>query len=271
MADPVTDPVAEHDARYGEEGAGARPPGACRVAWFTTTRRAWTRRHGTRSTEKDGLDLGAETRLTWGPRRCAADLLLPGSDFWAFDDTVVVFNALDRRLRHHLGARHAARPVLAALTPVTVSSPSSSAQAARQALGARLRELRVEAGLTARALGQLMERHPSKISRIEHGSAQPSADDIRAWCKHCGAADQIPDLIASLRAVEGMWIEWRRLERSGLRQAQESMRPLMSARRVAMSLLRDHLSSVVPARIDPNKAGRIDDSCKGALPRHNEL
>ena len=24
MADPVTDPVAEHDARYGEEGAG--PP-----------------------------------------------------------------------------------------------------------------------------------------------------------------------------------------------------------------------------------------------------
>jgi transcriptional regulator with XRE-family HTH domain len=107
-----------------------------------------------------------------------------------------------------------------------MSSPSSSAQAARQALGGRLRELRVDAGLTARALGRLMERHPSKISRIEHGSAPPSADDIRTWCKHCGAADQIPDLIASLRAVEGMWIEWRRLERSGLRQAQESMRPL---------------------------------------------
>lgn len=48
------------------------------VAWFTTTRRPWTHGHGTRSTEKDGLDLGAETRLTWGdehpkgfePRRC---------------------------------------------------------------------------------------------------------------------------------------------------------------------------------------------------------
>jgi hypothetical protein len=45
MADPVTDPVAEHDARYGEEGAG--PPEGARVrdrlaragvAWFTTTR-----------------------------------------------------------------------------------------------------------------------------------------------------------------------------------------------------------------------------------------
>jgi len=41
----VTDPVAEHDARYGEEGAG--PPEGARVrdrlaragvAWFTTTR-----------------------------------------------------------------------------------------------------------------------------------------------------------------------------------------------------------------------------------------
>jgi len=32
--------------------------------------------------------------------------------------------------------------------------------------------------------------------------------------------------IASLRAVEGMWVEWRRMERSGLRQAQESRQPL---------------------------------------------
>jgi transcriptional regulator with XRE-family HTH domain len=107
-----------------------------------------------------------------------------------------------------------------------MSSPSSSAQEARRSLGQRLRELRVDAGLTARALGRLMGRHPSKISRIEHGSASPSAEDIRAWCEHCKATDQIPDLIASLRAVEGMWIGWRRMERSGLRQAQESRRSL---------------------------------------------
>ncbi|GII28490.1 hypothetical protein Pmi06nite_19320 [Planotetraspora mira] len=36
------------------------------VAWFTMTRRSWTHGHGTRSIEKDWLDLGAETRLTWG-------------------------------------------------------------------------------------------------------------------------------------------------------------------------------------------------------------
>lgn len=76
MAGPVTDPVAEHDARYGEEGAG--PPEWARVrdrlaravgAWLTTARRASTHGHGTRSTEKDGLDLGVETRATWGDAR----------------------------------------------------------------------------------------------------------------------------------------------------------------------------------------------------------
>ncbi|RZU52075.1 hypothetical protein EV385_3916 [Krasilnikovia cinnamomea] len=49
---------------------------------------------------------------------------------------------------------------------------------------------------------------------------------MRAWCEHCGVPDQIPDLIASLRAVETMWVEWRRMERSGLRHAQESRLPL---------------------------------------------
>jgi hypothetical protein len=71
-----------------------------------------------------------------------------------------------------------------------------------------------------------MERHGSKISRIEHGSAAPSEEDIRAWCRHCRATGQVPDLIASLRAVETMWVEWRRMERSGLRHAQQAVWPL---------------------------------------------
>lgn len=107
-----------------------------------------------------------------------------------------------------------------------MSSPSSSVQQARQALGLRLREIRVSAGLSGRQLGQLMGRHSAKISRIEHGSAAPTARDIREWCRHSGAADEEADLIASLHAAEGMWVEWRRMERGGLRQAQESVRPL---------------------------------------------
>jgi transcriptional regulator with XRE-family HTH domain len=90
----------------------------------------------------------------------------------------------------------------------------------------RLRELRIDAGLTARELGALMGRHGSKISRIEHGRAVPSPDDIRVWCGLCGAADQATDLIARQRAVEEMYTEWRRIERTGLRLQNEAVLPL---------------------------------------------
>jgi len=103
---------------------------------------------------------------------------------------------------------------------------SSSADEARKALGGRLRELREGARLTAVELARLMDRHAAKVSRIEHGKALPTEDDIRAWCLHCDAVDQAADLIASLKAVEGMWIEWRRMERTGLRHAQAAVRPL---------------------------------------------
>jgi hypothetical protein len=71
-----------------------------------------------------------------------------------------------------------------------------------------------------------MGRHSSKISRIEHGTVTPSAADIQAWCEHCRATDHTADLIASLRAVESMFVEWQRMERTGLRMAQESVLPL---------------------------------------------
>ncbi|RKR91451.1 helix-turn-helix protein [Micromonospora pisi] len=106
------------------------------------------------------------------------------------------------------------------------AQPSSSAQQLIEALGARLRELRLDAGLSGRDLAGLAGWHSSKISKIEHGKQTPSADDLRAWCRHCGADDQATDLVASLRAAEGMFVEWRRMERAGLRLAQESVVPL---------------------------------------------
>lgn len=113
-----------------------------------------------------------------------------------------------------------------------MSSPSSSAQQARRDLGSRLREIRQDAGLSARELGVLVQRHAAKISRIEHGTAQPSIADIRTWCAHCGADDQAEDLIAAAKAVETMWLQWRRMERTGLRQAQEAVRPLYERTRL---------------------------------------
>lgn len=85
----------------------------------------------------------------------------------------------------------------------------------------------------------------TKVSKIEHATRSPSADAIRTWCRLCGAESEIPDLIASLRAAEGMWIEWRRMERSGLRHAQETRLPLYERTRH----FRAHSSWKVPGLI----------------------
>lgn len=106
------------------------------------------------------------------------------------------------------------------------ASGSSSVQAARKVLADRLREICKDAGLDGKDLAAACGWHPAKVSRISTAKTSPSADDIRAWCRACGAEDQAADLIASLRAVEGMWVEWRRMERAGLRQAQEARLPL---------------------------------------------
>ena len=90
----------------------------------------------------------------------------------------------------------------------------------------RLRDLRRDAGLTAVELAARAGWERTKVSKIEHASRPPSSADIRTWCQACGADSEVPDLVASLRAAEGMWVEWRRMERSGLRRAQEARLPL---------------------------------------------
>ncbi len=126
------------------------------------------------------------------------------------------------------------------------SAPSSSsAWEARRALGARLGEIRRDAGLTGRALAHLCGWHESKVSRIEHARTAPSDSDIRAWCERCQATDQVADLIASLRVVEGMFIEWRRMERTGLRRAQEAVLPLWERTR----LFRAYSSWLIPGAV----------------------
>ncbi|MGW1177023.1 helix-turn-helix domain-containing protein [Kitasatospora sp. NPDC002543] len=103
---------------------------------------------------------------------------------------------------------------------------SSSVQRARQNLADRLGEIQRDAGLSGRDLAAACGWYPSKVSRLLNAHTPPSEDDIRKWCRACGAEERAPDLIASLRAVEGMFIEWRRMERAGLKAAQEARLPL---------------------------------------------
>ncbi len=121
----------------------------------------------------------------------------------------------------------------------------SGAQRARRDFGARLGEIRKSAGLTARALATRCGWHESKVSRIEHGKTSASADDVSAWAAACDAAGETADLLASLESIEGMFIEWRRMERTGLRRAQQSVLPLWERTR----WFRTYSSWLVPGAV----------------------
>lgn len=99
----------------------------------------------------------------------------------------------------------------------------SSFQRAREALGGRLRELRRDARLTGRDLAAEHGWHPSKISKIEGGKQTPSDSDIEAWVTTCGHHEMAAELIASLRTLEGQYVEFRRMFRAGQQAAQEAI------------------------------------------------
>ncbi|WP_306337766.1 helix-turn-helix transcriptional regulator [Streptomyces sp. KL118A] len=128
-------------------------------------------------------------------------------------------------------------------------SSSSNVQQARQLLADRLRELVKDSGLEGREVAARCGWAPSKVSRIATGRQKPSEDDIRAWCQACDAEDQAADLVASLRAVEGMWLTWRRLERAGLRRSQEERLPLYQRTR----RFRSYSSWVLPGLLQTHQ------------------
>jgi transcriptional regulator with XRE-family HTH domain len=97
---------------------------------------------------------------------------------------------------------------------------SNPARQAREALGARLREIRKDAGLTGRALAGLAGWHFTKVSKLEHGAQNASEDDVRIWCEHCHAHDQMSDLVATVRSIDTMYVEWRRQLASGTKRRQ---------------------------------------------------
>jgi transcriptional regulator with XRE-family HTH domain len=120
--------------------------------------------------------------------------------------------------------------------------PASNVQAARRALALRLREVRLDAGLTGKELARRCAWSVAKSSRIENARTAPSDADIRAWCAACDAEALAPDLIAANRQAESMYVQWRRLQRSGLRHLQEAAAPLYER----TQQFRAYASHVVP-------------------------
>jgi transcriptional regulator with XRE-family HTH domain len=81
-----------------------------------------------------------------------------------------------------------------------------------------MRELRKDAGLSARQLAAATGQHFTRVSKIEHGVQALTDADIRGWCRACGAEDQVADLIATARTVESAYLEFRRQARAGMRR-----------------------------------------------------
>jgi transcriptional regulator with XRE-family HTH domain len=121
-------------------------------------------------------------------------------------------------------------------------SASSAAQAARERLGARLRDLRLDAALDTRQHAERCGWSASKTSRIETGRTAPSDTDIRTWCAACDADDRGPDLLADNRHADQLYTEWRRHLRGGMRRLQDDLLPLHEHTR----LQRVYTSSQMP-------------------------
>ncbi|MEU9777271.1 helix-turn-helix transcriptional regulator [Streptomyces sp. NPDC047968] len=110
---------------------------------------------------------------------------------------------------------------------------STQAQETREALGARLRNFRKDAGYTSgRAFAARLGWHESKVSRIEHGKQNASEEDIRAWCAATNQDEHTEDLIATVRHIDELWLEWRRQTQTGAETRQKKALPVYARTKV---------------------------------------
>ncbi|WP_280241012.1 helix-turn-helix domain-containing protein [Nocardia abscessus] len=119
---------------------------------------------------------------------------------------------------------------------------TDSVQDAREALGQRLRVIRRDAGISGRELASREGWHESKVSRIEHGRNTPSSDDIRAYCNHCRAHEQLPDLLATLHNIDAAYLEYRRLLSAGVKRGQQ----LYAKLEAEAKLIRTYDPQIIP-------------------------
>ncbi|MFC7909080.1 helix-turn-helix domain-containing protein [Streptomyces nigra] len=96
-------------------------------------------------------------------------------------------------------------------------------QTAREALGARLRVLRVEAGLEGKDLAARLGWQTSKVSRLQNGKQTPTREDLSAWAEAVGRQDVVDELHGLLAGVgtKERHRSWQRQLSGGHRGRQE--------------------------------------------------
>lgn len=119
---------------------------------------------------------------------------------------------------------------------------STDFQHGREALGARLRELRAEAGLDGKPLAERLGWQRSKVSRLQNGRQTATEGDLEAWAEAVGSPEQVADLKARLRGLESQQRHWRRQLAAGHAPVQD--RYVVEYRRTAT--MRGYEASVIP-------------------------
>ncbi|MGW0823687.1 helix-turn-helix domain-containing protein [Streptomyces sp. NPDC002845] len=102
---------------------------------------------------------------------------------------------------------------------------STDFQQAREALGARLRELRLSAPggrLTGTQLAQRLGWPHSKIYKLENGQQTATTEDLRAWADGVDQPGVFDELHARLQGFESHIRSWRRQLAAGHRPVQDS-------------------------------------------------
>nr|WP_232541764.1 helix-turn-helix transcriptional regulator [Nocardia bovistercoris] len=99
-------------------------------------------------------------------------------------------------------------------------------------MGARLRELRIAAGMSGARLADFAGWPASKVSKIEHGRQLPTEQDLTDWCQLTDSDLALPDLIATVRNVNAAYLEWRRVIADGHAHRQRQSIELESVTRL---------------------------------------
>lgn len=131
-------------------------------------------------------------------------------------------------------------------------------------LATRLRALRAQAGLSGKDLADANDWAQSKVSRIENGQQMPSADDIAAWARACGAGQDVVDDLLARRDDARVWrATFRSRMRRGQAEVQESYNELVRN----AALVRHFETVYVPGLLQvPGYARRV---LAEMIPLHN--
>lgn len=86
--------------------------------------------------------------------------------------------------------------------------------------------------MSGRAFALATRWAESKVSRIENGKQNASEEDIRTWCIATNRQDQTDDLIATVRHIDELWLEWRRQFQGGAEKRQSKAIPVYARTKV---------------------------------------